>query len=82
MPCRVERKTAVHAAPTRTEDHHTYRRAYRTGRKTAAHEGSLPHIPQAMPGMKEDDNDDATPGMKKDDNNNATPGMKEDENDE
>jgi len=74
--------TAAHAVPCRPEDRHTYRRPYRTGRKTAAHEGSLLRIPQAMPGMKEDDNDDATPGMKKDDNNNAMLGMTEDEHDE
>ena len=55
---------------------------HRTGRKTAAHEGSLPRILQATPGRKEDDNNDATPGMKKDDNHDATSGMKEDEHDE
>jgi len=82
MPHRAERKTAAHAAPGRTEDRRTYRRMHRTGRKTAAHEGSLPRILQATPGRKEDDNNDATPGMKKDDNHDATSGMKEDEHDE
>jgi len=82
MPCRAERKTAAHAVPGRREDRRTYRRPHWTGRKTAAHEGSLLHIPQATLGMKEDDNDDATPGMKNDNNNNATLGMKEDEHDE
>jgi len=90
----AEWKTAVHATPGRTEDRRTYRRPHRTGRKTAAQETCLPCIPQATPGRKEDDNDDAmlgskeddnddaTPGMKKDDNHDATPGMKEDEHDE
>ena len=94
MPRRAEWKTAVHDEPGRTEDRCTYRRPHWTGRKTAAHEGSLPRIPQAMPGRKEDDNDDAMPGrkeddnddatlgMKKDDNHDATPGMKEDQHDE
>jgi len=66
----------------RTEDRCTYQRPNRTGWKTAGHEGSLPHIPQATPGRKEDHNGDATQGMKKDDNYDATPGMKEDEHDE
>jgi len=82
MPRQVERKTVAHAMLGRTEDRHTYRRPHRTGRKTAGYEGSLPHIPQATPGRKEDDNDDAMPGMKKDDNNDTTPSMKEDEHDE
>ena len=54
----------------------------RAEQKTAAYEGSLPCIPQATLGMKEDDDDDSMPGMKKDDNNDTTPGMKEDEHDE
>jgi len=68
------------AAPDRTED--------------TAHERSLPCIPHATmgrkeddkdhatPGRKEDDNDHTTLGMKKDDNLDTTPGMKEDEHDE
>jgi len=79
MPHRAERKTDAHAAPCRTELHRIYRRPDQTGRKTPAHEGSLPRIPQGTPGRKEDDNDDATPGMKKDDNHDTMPGMKEDE---
>jgi len=94
MPRQAERKTSTHAAPCRMEERRTYRRPYRTGRKTATYEGSLLCILQATPGRKkddnddatlgrkEDDNDDATPGMKKDDNHDATPGMKEDEHDE
>jgi len=80
MPPRAERKNAVHAALSRTEDRRTYRMPHRIGRKTAAHEGSLPRIPQATPGRKEDDNDDATPGSKEEDNNDATPGIKKDDN--
>jgi len=80
MPYRAEWKTIAHDAPSRTEDPHTYQRLHQTGRKTAAHEGSLPRIPQATPGRKEDDNNDATPGRKEDDNNDATPGRKEDDN--
>jgi len=82
IPRQAEQKTAAHSALGRTEDRRTYRRPHRTGRKTAAHEGSLLRIPQAMPGRKEDDNNDAMPGMKKDDNHNATLGIKEDEHDE
>jgi len=82
MPRRAERKTTAHAAPGRTEARRTYRRPHRTEQKTAAHEGSLPYIPQATLGRKEDDNDDATRDMKKDDNHDATLGMKEDEHDE
>jgi len=82
MPPWAERKNAAHAAPSRTEDRCTYRRPHLTGRKTAAHEGSLPRILQATPDRKEDDNDDAMPGMKKDDNYDAMPGMKEDKHDE
>jgi len=82
MPCRAELKTTVHATPGTTEDRRTYRRLYCTGRKTAAHDGSLLRIPQATLGSTEDDNDDAMPGMKKDNNHDATPGMKEDEHDE
>jgi len=80
MPRRAERKTAAHAALGRTEDRRTYRRPHRTGWKTAAYEGSLPRIPQATPGRKEDDNNDATPGRKEDDNDDAMPGIKKDDN--
>jgi len=82
MPPQAERKNAAHAALSRTEDRRTYRRLHWTGRKTATHEESLPRIPQATLGRKEDDNDDATPGIKKDDNHAATPSMKEDEHEE
>jgi len=47
MPRRAERKTDVHATAGRMEDRCTYRRLHRTGRKTAAHEESLPRLPQA-----------------------------------
>jgi len=52
----------------------------RAERKTAAHEGSLLHIPQTTPSRKEDNNNDATPGRKEDDNDDTTPGMKKDDN--
>ena len=80
MPARAERNNTAHTVLGRTEDRRTYRRPHRTGRKIAVHEGSLPRIPQATPGRKEDDNDDATPGNKEDDNDDATPGMKKDDN--
>ena len=80
MPCQAERKTAIHAAPVRTEDRRIYRRLYQIGWKTAVYKGSLPHILQATLGMRKEGNNNAMPSIEKDDNNNATLGMKKDDN--